>query len=123
MPYKDPEKRKEAVRAAGKKWYLANRETKTLKMHQYHQKNRAEILKRIQENNRKNGHRERPKRDKALPEIEVPVTRRWRLHRPPQSEETLLYFTTRKGFTFREVRAILKEAGSAAAAAPTLPSP
>lgn len=115
MPYKDPEKRKAVMAAAGKKWYAANRETKVLKMHQYHQENRAEILKRTQAANRKNGARERPKRANALPEIEVPVTRRWRLHCPAQSEETLIYFTTRKGFTFREIRAILKEAGSFAA--------
>lgn len=119
MPYKDPAKRKAVAKAAGAKWYAANRETKVLKNHQYHQKNRAEILKRIQENNRKNGARERPKRELSKPEIDVPVTRRWRLHRPPQSAETLIYFTTRKGFTFREVRAILKEAGSFAASQPT----
>jgi hypothetical protein len=119
MPYKDPEKRKAVQKTSSAKYYAAHREEKILTMHQYHQKNRAEVLKRISERNRANGHRERPKRDKALPEIEVPVTRRWRLHRPPQSEETLIYFTTRKGFTFREIRAILKEAGSFATTLPT----
>lgn len=109
MPYKDPQKRLEANRKACQKWREKNLETKKIMDHQTFQKKRQQRLEQMRINNRKAGHAERPKGPKALPEIEVPVTRRWRLHRPPDSE-TLIYFTTRKGFTFTEVRAILREA-------------
>ncbi len=111
MPYKDPKKRAAVNKQACKKWRENNLDYDKLRAHQLFQANRDDILKRMRERNRANGHRERPKGPKAKPEIEVPVTRRWRLHRPPDSE-TLIYFTTRKGFTFSEVRAILKEAKS-----------
>ncbi|MEZ5386458.1 MAG: hypothetical protein R3F13_13180 [Prosthecobacter sp.] len=111
MPYKDPKKRAEANKKACAKWREKNLEYDKVRQHQIFQRDREAVLARMRERNRSAGHKERPKGPKAKPEIVVPVTRRWRLHRPPDSE-TLIYFTTRKGFTFAEVRAILKEAKS-----------
>ena len=79
---------------------------KTLRDH--HQKKRTERLENLRVNNRKRGHAERPKGPKARLEIEVPVSRRWRIF-TDQDGVTRLYFTSKKGFELSEVQTILRE--------------
>lgn len=109
MPTKDPIKLAEQNKRKCAKWRANNLDYDKTRHHQIFQRDRDKILARMRERNRAAGHKERPKGPKAKPEIVVPVTRRWRLHRPPEGEMHI-YFSTRKGFTFSEVRAILKEA-------------
>ena len=71
--------------------------------HLYYQRRRTKMRAIRTKNNRKAGAKARPKGSKAKPEIEVPISRRWRYL------NGRLYFTSLKGFDPAELRVILKE--------------
>lgn len=97
MPYKDPEAHREAVRRS----YAKNKKRIQLARHLAYQKRREELRKVHEAANRKRGHKPRPKGEKARKEIKVTASKLYRFF------EGRIYFTSLKGFTPSEVRAIL----------------
>jgi hypothetical protein len=107
MPYKDPEKRKAAQRKAQAKYAAKNVEKIKLADWNKHQKNRAKRMEARRLRNRSAGHQERPKGPRALPELTLPLSRRWSIFTAPDGV-TRLYFTSKKGFTLAEMQEILR---------------
>lgn len=91
-----------------KRWREKNLDYDKQRHHRIFQENRDEILARMRRYNRARGHPEKPKGPKAKLEIEVPVTRRWRIFTDPEGV-TRLYFSTKKGFELNELVEILRE--------------
>lgn len=98
MPHKDPEARRAYARE-----YAARRpEIRAAIEHRRHQRNLEARRAKSEAKNRDAGAQPRPKGVKALPEILVPVSRKWRLF------EGRLFFTHKKGFTVEEILDILE---------------
>jgi hypothetical protein len=93
MPYSDPEKKKEADRKYRERQKSIIAEQKKLAF----EKDRKKLRKKMEARNRAAGHEPRPKGPKSLPEIKVPMVRRWRWL------NGRLYFTTLRGFEIEEV--------------------
>lgn len=98
MPYSDPEKKKEADRKYRERQRSIIAEQKKLKF----EKDRKKLRKKMEVRNRAAGHEPRPKGPKSLPEIKVPMVRRWRWL------NGRLYFTTLRGFEIEEVANIVQ---------------
>lgn len=109
MPYKDPEKRKEAAREAHKRYVAKNRARVKLMRAEYHQKNLQKRRADIRANNERLGlsNSPRPKGPRSREELVVPLSRKWFLF-TDQDGQTRVYFTFKKGFTAEELLDILK---------------
>lgn len=107
MPYKDPDKQKEAHRRAQKKYAANNPEKVKLKDWEKHQKNLEKRRAARRQRNRAVGHQERPKGPRAKPELIVPLSRKWQMFTGPDGV-TRIYFTHKKGFELGEVVDIVK---------------
>ena len=103
MPYKDPEARKAYERAYREKNREKIAETKKL----IYESKLGKYRGTIAANNQRKGHKPRPKGERAQPEIHVPVSRRWRYLNGK------IYWTSKRGFTPAEVRAVLREVKAA----------
>lgn len=99
MPYKDPQARKAYEREYREK----NREKLAEQKKLIYEEKLGKYRGTIARNNQKIGHKPRPKGDKALPEIHVPVSRRWRYLNGK------IYWTSKRGFTVAEVKEVLRE--------------
>lgn len=109
MPYKDPEKRKAAMRESHKRYVAKNRDKVKMLRAEYHQKHLQERRADIKENNQRLGRAKtpRPKGPLAREELVVPMSRKWFLF-TDQDGISRVYFTFKKGFTAEELLDILK---------------
>lgn len=108
MPYKDPEKRKAAQRAAQKRYAAKNAEKVHQKDWEKHKKAREKRLAQRRERNRALGHKERPKGPLARPSINVPAEERARLLHLGPTNKRYFYFSQECAFTWNEFEAVIK---------------
>jgi len=108
MPYKDPEKRREANKRAQEKRRKEKPAAVALTEHLRHQRALAKRRKKSTDRNRAAGHPERPKGPRARVELVVPASRKWRIFTHPDGV-TRLHFSSRKGYDLEELQIILRE--------------
>lgn len=108
MPYKDPQKQREANARAQAKRRREKPEAVALLEHLRHQKNRAKRLAKSTARNREVGHQERPKGPRAKVELVVPLSRKWRIFTHPDGIPRI-HFASRKGYDYDELQTILRE--------------
>lgn len=108
MPYKDPEKRREANKRAQKKRRQEKPEAVALAEHLRHQRSLAKRRAKSTARNRAVGKPQRPKGPRARVELVVPASRKWRLFTHPDGV-TRLHFSSRKGYDLEEMQIILRE--------------
>lgn len=105
MPYADPEEQRKFVA----EYYRKNRERIRLSRLQKRQADVSKERSRSTTNNRLAGRQERTKGKYAIPELHITPERGWHLL------QGRLYFSTLKGFTLEDVKAILAAAEKAQA--------
>jgi len=108
MPYKDPEKRREANQRAQKKRRQEKPEAVALTEHLRHQRALEKRRKKSTARNRAVGFPERPKGQRSKIELVVPASRKWRIFTHPDGV-TRLHFSSRKGYDLEELQIIMRE--------------
>lgn len=100
MPPKDPD-------TYWKDYHAKNKLARNQQRAQHYQENLIAERQRRTRGNRENGFPERPKGIRSKPELFVDLSRRFRFFPCEQTGELLTYFTSKKGFSDRELREIM----------------
>lgn len=102
MPFKDAEEKRAWFRAYRKRKHAERAEIEKERKVKWYQREIEARRKKSQKANRKAGHKPRKKGPKAKEEVFVSASKRYRWI------NDTLYFTSKRGFTVKEVREILR---------------
>lgn len=106
-----------------RKYHAENKLRRNQQRALHYQDNLRVEREKSEKRNRKAGHAPRPKGWKSRPQLFVNLSRKFRFFPHPETGETLIYFSSKKGFTAAELREILKLHREAKAAALELDTP